>query len=352
MRWAEKSHRPLPWKNEKDPYKIWLSEVILQQTRAAQGRPYYEAFVRQYPTVQALADAPEDALFKLWEGLGYYSRARNLHAAAKAIVAEQGGQFPTSYEAIRSLKGVGDYTAAAVASFAYGLPYAVLDGNVYRVLARFFGIELPIDSPAAKKTFGTLAQALLDKEAPAAYNQAIMDFGATHCTPQRPNCPACPFAGRCAAFRERKVGDLPVKAKKLHKKDRYFVYWVFNQGDQVYIHKRTERDIWQNLYSFPLTEVDRFPSDRVGLQRALKGFVNVPTTEGMTIRELSPVLRQLLTHQTVQAVFCEVDLAPDQAFPFLAPYTASPRALLKKNFAFPKLIDRYIDRKTLTLGFI
>lgn len=352
MIWGKKVERPLPWKNEKDPYKIWLSEIILQQTRAEQGLPYYEAFVHQYPTVTALAAAPEDALLKLWEGLGYYARARNLHAAAHTIVTQYKGEFPSTYESIRALKGVGDYTAAAIASFAYGLPYSVVDGNVYRVLARFFGITLPIDVAANKKAFATLAQQLLDKAYPAAYNQAIMDFGALHCTPQRPQCATCPLAAHCAAFNLQKTAELPVKSKKLTKRERNFVYWVFNQGEQVYLHKRMEKDIWQHLHTFPASEVDRFPNDRAELQRALLQFTGMPTLEGLTIQELSPISRQVLTHQTVYAVFCEVDLDLLRHYTFLENCIAIQRNLLKKKFAFPRVIDRYIDNKTLTLGLI
>ncbi|MEO1629046.1 MAG: A/G-specific adenine glycosylase, partial [Bacteroidota bacterium] len=229
--WYQNNHRPLPWKGIKDPYLIWLSEIILQQTRVATGWAYFERFREQYPTVHHLADASIDEVMKLWEGLGYYSRARNLHFTAQHISRTLGGTFPNTYKDILQLKGVGPYTAAAIASFAFGLPVAVVDGNVYRVLSRVFGMRDPIDSGAGKKKFAELANLLLDKDRPADYNQAIMDFGATVCTPGVPNCHQCPFEDRCLANAEGTARELPVKSKKLVRKTRYFNYLVF-QDDQ------------------------------------------------------------------------------------------------------------------------
>ncbi|HMX40236.1 MAG TPA: A/G-specific adenine glycosylase, partial [Saprospiraceae bacterium] len=223
LRWAEVHPRPLPWKGQSDPYRIWLSEIILQQTRVEQGLPYYERFVAAYPSVRHLADAPEEELMKLWEGLGYYSRARNLHAAARHIAYGLGGNFPTDYAGLRQLRGVGDYTAAAIASFAYGLPHAVVDGNVYRVLARCFGIATPTATPAAKRQFADLAQRLLDPARPAAFNQAIMDFGATWCKPRQPRCADCPLSSRCVALATGQVASLPLKSGKAPKKERFFL---------------------------------------------------------------------------------------------------------------------------------
>ena len=239
LKWFVSNYRPLPWKGEKNPYLIWLSEIILQQTRVEQGLPYYEKFRKKYPTIKDLALAPEDEVMKLWEGLGYYSRARNLHTTAKFISKDLDGIFPKTHKEILALKGVGSYTAAAIASFAYNLPYAVVDGNVYRVLSRYFGIATPIDSTDGKKEFALLAQELLATEKPGAYNQAIMDFGATHCMPKQPKCITCLLNKKCKAFTENRIDILPVKTKKIKKRTRYLNYLIINQGNQVFINKRT-----------------------------------------------------------------------------------------------------------------
>ncbi|MEO1264044.1 MAG: A/G-specific adenine glycosylase, partial [Bacteroidota bacterium] len=241
MEWFSTNHRPLPWKGEKNPYLIWLSEIILQQTRVEQGLPYFEKFKKKYPTVKDLANAPEDEVMKMWEGLGYYSRARNLHAAAKFIADELNGTFPDTFHEILGLKGVGPYTAAAIASFAYGLPHAVVDGNVYRVLSRFFGIEEPIDTTAGKKLFAALAQELLDEKQAGNYNQAIMDFGATHCTPALPACTSCLMKSKCTAFQKNTVNKLPVKIKKTKRRQRFFNYLILNEKGNVFIKKRTQK---------------------------------------------------------------------------------------------------------------
>ncbi len=256
LTWHSTHHRPLPWKGEKNPYLVWLSEIILQQTRVEQGLPYFEKFKAAYPTVTDLANAPEDEVMKLWEGLGYYSRARNLHAAAKHIANELEGKFPGTYEGIRLLKGVGPYTAAAIASFAFDLPHAVVDGNVYRVLSRCFGIEEPIDSTAGKKLFAKLAQEILENAGtnPGSFNQAMMDFGATHCMPKVPKCGECPMQSKCIAFQKNRVDKLPVKSKKLVRRQRFFNYFLFHSEGKIFIKKRTGEDIWQNLYDFPLIE--------------------------------------------------------------------------------------------------
>ena len=228
--WYSVNKRDLPWRRTRDPYLVWLSEIILQQTRVSQGLSYYMRFAQRFPSPRALADAPEDEVLKCWQGLGYYSRARNLHAAAKSM----DGVFPSTYEGVRALKGVGDYTAAAICSIAYQMPYAVVDGNVYRVLARVFAISTPIDSPAGKKQFTQLAQKLLDKQRPGDYNQAIMDFGAMVCTPLAPQCEQCPLAGRCQAYALGKVEQLPVKMQKNKISTRYFHYIYVRQGTKTW----------------------------------------------------------------------------------------------------------------------
>ena len=255
LQWFKKNGRALPWRETRDPYAIWLSEIILQQTRIEQGRPYWERFMRRWPTVNDLAAASEDEVLREWQGLGYYSRARNLHTTAKQIVAL--GHFPDTYDEIRRLKGVGDYTAAAIGSIAFDLPVAVVDGNVYRVLARHFGISTPINTTEGKKEFAALAQELMENGFSTSnsqlnnysqYNQAMMDFGAMQCTPTSPDCMACPLAETCSALREGRVGELPVKRKTLKVKERHLTYiYIRYQGETV-LHRRPAGDIWQGLY--------------------------------------------------------------------------------------------------------
>lgn len=256
--WYSVNKRDLPWRKTLDPYRIWLSEIILQQTQVKQGLPYYEAFVGQYPSVFHLASAQESEVLKLWQGLGYYSRARNLHATAKYIANELNGVFPNTYEGLLKLKGVGDYTASAIASICYAEPVAVVDGNVYRVLARYFGIDIPINTSKGAKEFKALAQELIDKEDPASFNQAIMEFGATQCKPQSPVCSSCPFQDSCEALRSDKVNLLPVKKKSAKAKKQYFNFLVFVSEDRkTILQKREGKGIWQNLYQFPLVETHK-----------------------------------------------------------------------------------------------
>jgi A/G-specific adenine glycosylase len=250
------NHRSLPWKNVKDPYKIWLSEVILQQTRALQGLPYYDKFTEAFPTVQDMAAAKDEDVFRIWQGLGYYNRCKNMLATARHITNELLGVFPDTYEELLGLKGIGPYTAAAIASFAYGLPHAVVDGNVYRVLSRYFGIETPFDTTEGKREFAVLASELLDKSASAAHNQAIMDLGATVCTPQNPACDSCPLAKKCVALANNLTGVLPVRSKKVAVRKRYFHYLLLKKEDTIWISKRTGKDIWQNLHEPYLIEAD------------------------------------------------------------------------------------------------
>lgn len=252
LQWYTLHGRRLPWRGTGDPYRIWVSEVILQQTRVAQGHDYFLRFLRRFPDVAALAAATDDEVLSLWQGLGYYSRARNLHKAARMIV--QTGRFPDTYDTLRLLPGVGDYTAAAIASFAFGHPCAVVDGNVFRVLARYFGIDTPIDTVPGRKLFTALAQEMLDEARPADYNQAIMDFGALQCTPQSPRCPDCPLADTCQALADGRVTDLPVKARKPAVRDRYLTYINMEYQGEILLEKRGEGDIWQGLYQPPLRE--------------------------------------------------------------------------------------------------
>ncbi|MBL4704506.1 MAG: A/G-specific adenine glycosylase, partial [Flavobacteriales bacterium] len=252
--WYTVHKRDLPWRKTKNPYKIWLSEIILQQTRIDQGTSYYLKFEAHYPTINDLANASEDEVLKDWQGLGYYSRARNLHGTAKHIVNELGGEFPNTYQEILKLKGVGDYTASAIASFCFGESEAVVDGNVYRVLSRYFGIETPIDSGKGKKEFKQLANQLICTENPSTFNQGIMEFGALQCKPKSPDCSQCPFQSSCVAYAKDKVGLLPIKEKKLKQRNRFFDYFLFLDNQQTILQQRTQKDIWQQLYEFPMIE--------------------------------------------------------------------------------------------------
>ncbi len=335
IHWYLDNKRNLPWRDTTDPYCIWLSEIILQQTRVAQGKAYYERFIERFPTVQELANAPSDEVMKLWEGLGYYSRARNLHTAAKQIIDDFGGQFPSSYSELRKLKGVGDYTAAAVASFAFKLPHAVVDGNVYRVLARYFGITSPIDSTAGKKEFANLAQELLDKTKPEIHNQAIMEFGAIQCTPKSPDCSCCPLLSNCAAYNTGKVDSLPIKAKKTKQRERFFIYVIPLDGDHTYIRKRTEtKDIWQNLYEFPLIETQERPTE-TKTQQLTSEYIGEHTIE-----HVSSELKHVLSHQILWTRFV-VLRTTEQEIPSNK-FEKVPLACLS-DYAFPKLIVRFIE---------
>ncbi len=346
--WFAVHLRPMPWKGEKNPYFVWLSEIILQQTRVEQGLPYFERFVAQYPTVTDLANAPDDDVMKLWEGLGYYSRARNLLFTARQIAQEMDGKMPNTYAELLQLKGVGTYTAAAIASFAYDLPHAVVDGNVYRVLSRIFGIATPIDTPQAKTEFTALANDLLDPERAADFNQAMMDFGATHCLPARPLCSVCPFRDDCVALQTGKVSELPMKSKKLLKTTRIFHYLHIEMPDgSTFIRKRIEKDIWQDLYELPNIESDALwdKLDDAQIRANIADFLQTPQ---FTIQQISAPRKQLLTHRTVIGVFYEIKLLDRN---FMPPQRDFLRLEAKNlvNFAFPKIIDLQFKQNVLTL---
>lgn len=258
LNWYREHQRELPWRETREPYKVWLSEIILQQTRVAQGMPYYYSFVEAFPTVFDLANAPEEQVLKLWQGLGYYSRARNLHAAAKMVVNDFNGEFPKTYKALKSLKGVGDYTASAIASFCFDEPEPVVDGNVYRVLSRYFGVDIPINSTQGIKYFKELAREVMDERNIRDYNQGIMEFGAIQCAPKKPYCLLCPLQDSCVALKENKVDSLPVKQNKTKVRNRYFNYLVLlDQNENTILEQRRGKGIWQNLYQFPLIESEK-----------------------------------------------------------------------------------------------
>ena len=316
LKWFRENGRELPWRETRDPYAIWLSEIILQQTQVKQGWAYWERFMRRWPTVHDLAAATEDEVLREWQGLGYYSRARNLHFAARQIVAM--GGFPQTLEGILQLKGVGDYTAAAIGSIAFGLPAAVVDGNVYRVLARHFGITTPINTTEGKKEFTTLAQTLLPPQEASAYNQAIMDFGAIQCTPQSPRCLVCPLQESCTALRTGQIEMLPVKLKKLKVKSRHLIYIYIRCNGETAIHRRGEGDIWQGLYEPLLTET-------------------VPAEAKLIAKDV----RHILTHRVLTADFYLWEPTERPALP--EGYFWIPEADID-HYAIPRLIDILLNK--------
>lgn len=329
--------RKMPWKGIKDPYRIWLSEVILQQTRVDQGLRYYENFVHNFPSIHDLAKADEQRVFKLWEGLGYYSRCKNLIHTARKVSFELGGHFPDTYGAILQLKGIGPYTAAAIASFAFNQPHAVIDGNVFRVLARVFGIREPVDTTGGKKIITALAQQLLDKKKPGTYNQAIMDFGATVCKPANPGCEQCPFRAHCVAYKEDIIELLPAKTKKTTVRVRYFYFFIPVYRAAVPVRERLDKDIWQHLYEFPLIEkaADIPPAEVIRLAIG-KGWLNKNTKT-----EVSPVSAQKLSHQLIKAVFISYRLTENPGS--FENYRWVKTAALK-TLPFPRTITQHLHK--------
>lgn len=345
LQWNDaENNRQMPWKREKDPYKIWLSEIILQQTRVDQGLEYYNRFVSTFPTIQQLANASETKVFKLWEGLGYYTRCKNLITTAKYIANELKGKFPDNYADILQLKGIGPYTAAAIGSFAFNLPYAVVDGNVFRVLSRFFGIATPIDSTEGKQFFTLLANKLLDKMQPGQYNQALMDFGAVICKPQIPDCNNCVLQTKCKAHAESRINQLPVKEKKIIKKTRWFYYLVIEHNERQYVRLRGPKDIWENLYEFVLIENDK--------ALALEKFEELQKVKDLfgknpfEVLQISPLYKQQLTHQTIHGQFIKIKTGK----PFTGKdYKAISQVEIDK-LPFPKFITAYLKDKNVSLN--
>ena len=334
--WYLINQRDLPWRSSKNPYLIWLSEIILQQTRIAQGTSYYEKFVNEFVDIFALAKADERHILKLWQGLGYYSRARNLHATAKIIVAKYQGQFPETYAELISLKGVGDYTASAIASIAFDQPHAVVDGNVYRVLSRVFGISTPINESKGIKEFKLLAQKLLHTEDPGTYNQALMEFGALVCTPKNPKCDSCIFNDSCYALQKRTIDKLPVKLKKLKVKKRYFNYLVIDDnGESTIVKQRQQKDIWMNLFEFPLYETEQILEDESELEHVICKDLMIEGTYSIKKYNEFPILHKL-THQTLYASF----------------WIVKPKGRFKnpvawedlKQMALPVLLQNFVDK--------
>jgi A/G-specific adenine glycosylase len=337
MKWhATSNHRQMPWKGEKDPYRIWLSEIILQQTRVEQGWGYYERFVKKFPTIGALARASDQTILKTWEGLGYYSRCRNLMHTARYIAFDLKGVFPSEYDEIIQLKGVGPYTAAAIASFAFNQPHAVLDGNVFRVLSRYHGVDTPIDRPEGKKQFQHLAQLSLDVNYPGGYNQALMDFGATVCKPQSPHCSDCSLKKTCVAFSNGIVETLPVKSPPKPKRQRWFYYLVPEWEGKVPFHVRQAGDVWEGLWELPLIESDR-PLDFTELIKRMK--TTFPHTWPTRQNEYEwHASKQLLSHQQIHASFLKCQLLKKPIWQGSFKWMSGRQ---QEKLPFPKLIQSY-----------
>ena len=340
LKWFEANRRDLPWRHDPIPYEVWLSEVILQQTRVSQGMDYYLRFIERWPTVVDLAKASEEEVLKMWQGLGYYSRARNLHHCAQQVTSVYEGQFPADYEQLKQLKGIGDYTAAAIASIAFNLPHAVVDGNVYRVLARLYDIDTPININEGQKLFAQLAEDLLNRKQPGLHNQAMMEFGALHCTPKNPSCLLCPLQAQCLAFAHQTVMQRPVKLQKVKVTTRYFNYLVIKTNDGIYLRKRSDNDIWKNLYDFPCIESEQPMSVEEVI--ATEQFKQILENKPFTIIKTSPTFIHKLTHRTILAQFIEIKLEKkllriETKDLFLTPETDLG------DFPIPRLIDLYLN---------
>jgi len=340
INWYNTNKRDLPWRHTTDAYTIWLSEIIVQQTRVEQGLPYFYSFLEKYPTVSHFASAPEDDILKLWQGLGYYSRGRNMLKTAIQVQQEYGGTFPTTYNELIKLKGIGEYTAAAIASFSANEPQAVLDGNVFRVLSRYLGISEPIDSTIGKKIFKQAAADLLNTEDPAAHNQAMMELGAMVCKPKNPACATCPLQLSCYAFLHNATTALPVKSKKVKIKERHFNYFVVEDNNRILINKRGEGDIWANMYDLPMIETT-LPTtidELVGLPETIKIFGNK-----LIIKKVFPVVKHILTHQHLYVRFIVLEQKPlvmEQNWDFIEVENLKKTALPKVIFIF---LDNFLN---------
>jgi A/G-specific adenine glycosylase len=334
--WYSNFKRDLPWRNTRDPYYIWLSEIILQQTRVNQGWAYYTSFTQAFATVKELANASEDEVLKLWQGLGYYSRARNLHHTARLIVDQYQGEFPKTYHGLLALKGIGQYTAAAIASISFQEEVPAVDGNVYRVLARYFGISQAIDSTQGKKIFMQLAKELIKGTNPGMHNQSMMEFGALQCTPQKPNCPECPLNTHCFAYLNNKQSELPVKSKKTIQKNRYFNYFVLINNDSTWLRKRVHNDIWKNLYEFPMIEtLTDIPLETLFSLTEVKKLLN----DEFVIEKTENWKVHILTHQKIYYRIIVIRLLKDNSLP--GEFVQVNQADII-NFAIPKLLEKAV----------
>lgn len=335
MVWYKQNKRDLPWRETKNPYKIWLSEIILQQTRVEQGLNYYLKFIEHYPTVNDLANAHEEEILKFWQGLGYYSRARNLHFTAKEIVQHHQSKFPKALKEIKKLKGIGDYTAAAILSFSLNQPYPVIDGNVYRVLSRIFGVEDFIDNSKGQKVFKVLAEELIDKKNPALYNQAIMEFGAIHCKPKLPLCEACCFQNNCYAFTNNETNNLPKKENQTKQRNRFFNYLVITDDIEIILNKRTGKDIWTGLFDFPLIETTKSMDD---FEKVVTKDYRWLLKKENTVSKSHEYLHQL-THQKIHAVFWKIKTSPLKRIEATHLITSINSI---ESYPVPKLVENYL----------
>ena len=340
INWYGQNRRDLPWRQQPTPYQVWLSEIILQQTRVNQGRDYYLRFVERWPTVTDLAQASEEEVLKQWQGLGYYSRARNLHKCARQVVEQHCGQFPADFEQLKKLQGIGDYTAAAIASIAFGLPHAVVDGNVYRVLARLYDIDTPININEGQALFARLANQLLNRDQPGLHNQAMMEFGALQCTPKNPNCLHCPLQAHCLAFDHQTVMQRPVKLPKVKVTTRHFNYLVIRTKESLYLHKRSGNDIWRNLYDFPCVESEAAMT--VDEVVATQQFQQLIEGKPFTITKVSPIFTHKLTHRTILAQFIEIKL-DEELLHIQTKDLFLTRESDLGNYPIPRLIDLYLN---------
>lgn len=338
IQWYTHNKRDLPWRETSDPYKIWISEVILQQTRVVQGLGYYLRFTSAFPTVIALANAPLDDVLKLWQGLGYYSRARNLHQTAKQIVEIYDGKIPSTYSELIKLKGIGDYTASAIAAFAFKVPIAAVDGNVFRIFSRYYGIDTPIDTTQGRKTLHAIAQEMVDRSRPDVYNQAIMDFGSLMCSPQKPDCFNCPVLESCQAFRSGTVDLLPAKSKKIKVRTRYFSYILIRHGSYTYLHQRQDKDIWHSLYEFPLIESDK----ELSVEELLKTaeWNELVGNAEVSILNVSPIVKHPLSHQNLLVRFYIVEVQK-VSYSLSMNYKKVPINEVD-SYSTPRVIDSYM----------
>ena len=339
--WYKKNKRDLPWRKTKDPYKIWISEIILQQTRVAQGISYYEKFISAFPDIASLAKAPEKDVLKLWQGLGYYSRARNLHTSAQYILEKLNGKFPESFNDLLNLKGVGKYTAAAIASISFNEAVPVVDGNVMRVISRLFGITEPIDTIKGQKEIYAIAEKLLNKKQAGEFNQAVMEFGALLCTPDKPECKVCPLQQHCFANNNEMIEKLPVKSKKTKITQRFFTYFHIIKDNNTFIYLRTKNDIWKSLYEFPVVESKKSVTEKTALQKLLKRFIS--DISNTKIEEVYTNICHKLSHQNLNITFVLVKLNPVSNV-IEKNLLEVPEKMLEK-FPVHALMEKYLSKK-------
>ena len=339
MKWYEIHGRNLPWRHTKDPYKIWVSEIILQQTRIAQGTNYYLNFIKVFPNIKSLAEAEETEVLKLWEGLGYYSRARNLHASAKFIISEFDGVFPSNYKDIHSLKGIGSYTAGAISSIVFNLPYPAIDGNVKRVISRIYEIRENINSSSGTKQIENILGKILDKKEPGKFNQALMDLGSMICAPKNPDCSNCVLNTMCKAYSNNLVNELPNAYKKIKIRKRVFIYFLFHQGPDILIRKRTSEDIWKGLYEFPLIEFKSMPNEKKWKQELINDFQL--EERSIEIFKISDKFKHILSHQKIEAHFVHVKVTTLKEIALKYKLDLEVLKNIKKH-PFPRLIEKYI----------